>query len=137
MAAAAPIHDRRTQASAAIRGFAASFATASLTRAENCVQKNGGGSGTSSLLIASALATKSAAWAAHCSQPSTCWRRLGVERAVEQVDEFRLGEVCAGTGHHSLSRSSFFRFASAWKKFAFTAPTELPRIEAISSWGSS
>jgi len=39
--------------------------------------------------------------------------------------------------HRVLSSNSFFRFASAWKKLAFTAPTELPRIAAISSCGSS
>jgi hypothetical protein len=53
----------------------------------------------------------------------------GRERVFRQIDEFRQGEM--------IHRSNFFRLFSAWKKFAFTAPTELPRMPAISSCGSS
>ena len=51
--------------------------------------------------------------------------------AIEHVDQFSLIKVCHFA---SIKR---FKFASAWKKFAFVAPTELPRILAISSCGRS
>ena len=51
---------------------AVSFATAARTRAENWVQKNGGGSGTSSCRTPSAPAASSAACSAQAAQLSRC-----------------------------------------------------------------
>src|SRR5437899_2346407 len=54
-------------------------------------------------------------------------RRLG-PRPLREVDEFVGPQVHQRTSPPSI----FFKLLSAWKKFAFTAPTELPSTSAIS-----
>ena len=53
-------------------------------------------------------------------------------RGLDQIDELGAAQVL-----HDFEFSSFFKFASAWKKFAFTAPTDVPTMRAISSCGRS
>ena len=57
---------------------------------------------------------------------------LKTVRGLDQIDELGAGQV-----FHDFEFSSFFKFASAWEKLAFTAPTEVPTIRAISSCGRS
>jgi len=53
---------------------------------------------------------------------------IRAQRALERVDLLVRREMPG----HGFSRSRRRRLRSAWKKLAFTDPTELPRIAAIS-----
>jgi hypothetical protein len=55
--------------------------------------------------------------------PNALGRQCG---RLDQVDELRAAQV-----RHDCDFNNFLRFASAWKKFAFTAPTDVPTISAI------
>ena len=58
-------------------------------------------------------------------------RTIGAESSLGNIDEVAIRQV----RHDELN--NFFRFFNAWKKFALTAPTELPRMPAICSCGRS
>jgi len=52
--------------------------------------------------------------------------RRQIWRCLDEIDELGATQML-----HDRDFNSFLRFASAWKKFAFTAPTDVPTISAI------